>query len=259
MSIDEIIRPAVTAVQAAEQKRGPFGLPLPKLKMDIGIGASAAPRVVRGAASVGGVPMVSLLPPELEIEAKRRAIKYRLVAGVVVVAIAAGGGIAWAAGQAQHAALDAQGAQAQVTDLNLQIAKYAPISRTEASIALGKSAERVGSSTQIDWQKVIGQVESSMPADYTVSGVSIASGSPIQEFSASAVPLQNGVVGSLTIIVKTSSIDTLPAWLVALHGVKGYSDASPAISSDGTTFTVTVVLHVTDAAYITPLTKGAVK
>ncbi len=255
MSIDEIVRPP-QATPSPPQKRGPFGLQLPTR------GAAAAPtpaRPVKGAATVGGVPMVSLLPPELEIEAKRRGIKRRLVAGVVVVAIATGGGIAWSAGQAQHAQQDAMAAQAEVTDLNLQIGRYAPITRMEASIALGKAAERVGSSTQIDWRQVIQQVEANMPADYTVSGIAISAGSPIQAFSASAVPLQNGVVGSVTIIAKTSSIDTLPSWLLALRGVKGYSDASPAISSDGLTFTVTVVMHVTDAAYVTPLTKEAVK
>lgn len=207
---------------------------------------------------VGSYAQVSLLPRELLLGDRRRAVRRRLVAGVVVTAVVVAGGVAASAAVAVGAGADLAVQTAQQSALAQQLQQYGDVQRLESSLALDKAAVRVGSSTAIDWDPQIDRIKRDLPAGFAISAIATDSATPIADYGQGSTPLDVPRAASVTITAKTPSIAGLPAWIASVTALPEVADASPAVSSgDGGKYTVVLTVHLTDKAYITPLKQGA--
>lgn len=202
---------------------------------------------------------VSLLPTELKVAKKNRRLKRWLVVVVLLIAAVVGAGVFAASQIAASSADRASTAQNEASLLQAKLLKYGAVNQLEQRTALAKAAARVGSSTQIDWRELLGQVRDVMPDGFSITGVTIDSATPLLDYAQGTTPLDSLRVGTVTVTASTPSIDALPQWLADLPKVRGYADAVPSVSSDDTGYTVVVTMHITDAAYITPLGNGATR
>jgi hypothetical protein len=219
--------------------------------------AKAAP-VKRQRPMVGTFAQVSLLPREMLVADRRRAVRRRLIGVVVVTAVVVAAGVAGSAVLAVGAADDLARQQEQSTLLSQRLLKYQDVQRLESQLALDKAATRVGSSTAVDWDPQIDRIKASLPAGYAISAVSTDSATPILDYQQGDTPLDQPRAGSVTITARTTSIAQLPSWISAVSALPEVADASPNVtSSDAGKYTIVLTVHLSTKAYITPLTTGA--
>jgi hypothetical protein len=209
---------------------------------------------------VGSYAQVSLLPRELLLTDRRRVVRRRLIAGVVVTAVVVAAGVAGSAVLAAGAAGELAVQTTQQAALAQQLQKYGAVQQLDSALALDKAAIRVGSSTAIDWDPQIDRIKGSIPSGFSISAIATDSATPIADYAQGSTPLDRPRVGSVTITAKTRSIADLPQWISAVTALPEVADASPSVSAgDGGKYTVVLAVHLTDKAYITPLTAGGAK
>ena len=130
------------------------------------------PGPVRGAAAsaaVGGAPRVDLMPPEIRVKRAqlrtRRKLRLALF-GVFLVVVAACGGT-WVLDTVSQTTLAA--AQSQQQQLLTQQLAYSDVTTIQSSIGLIKAAQKVGDSTEIDWNSYLTKLQATLPAGVTFS------------------------------------------------------------------------------------------
>ncbi|MGN6742079.1 MAG: hypothetical protein ACTHJL_02115 [Amnibacterium sp.] len=209
---------------------------------------------------VGGYAQVSLLPREMLDADRRRAIRRRLVGGVVLTAVVVAGGVAGSVALA----MSAQSALAVQAHEQAQLAqrmqRYLSVEQLQSQLALDKAAARVGSSTAIDWDPQIDRIDQALPSSYQITAISTDSATPTSDFSQGSTPLDKPRAASVTITVQTTSISALPGWIASVTALPEVADASPVVSSaDSCKYTVVLTVHLTTKAYITPLKTGVLQ
>lgn len=207
-------------------------------------GPKAAPRAL---------PQVSLLPVEVRGQGQARRIRGVLVVGVLAVGVAVGGAVAWASTTAADADARAAAATDRLSSTAAQLAKFKDVQTLQQRVALGDAAVRVGGSTAIDWQRWLGLLEADMPAGFTVTNVQADSATPFAAYAQGESPLEKPRAATVQITADTVSLDQLPVWLRQLKGLPAYADLTVNVSDSETGHTVQVTVHLTSAAYVTPL------
>lgn len=205
-----------------------------------------------------GWPTVSLLPVEVRGEVHQRTIRIYLLSGVVAVGLLVAVTVAGANAMAtsSHEQFEAQ--SATLSGLQARVAKFSDVRQLQSQIVLAQAAQRVGSSTAIDWQARLDEIETLMPSGFRVTSVTTDSATPIATYPQSASPLEGTRVSTILMTVTSSSIAELPAWLRALPAVADVSDVSPVVTgSDDSGYTVVLTVHLNEKAYVTPLKAGA--
>uniref|UniRef100_A0A942SXP4 Fimbrial assembly protein n=1 Tax=Neobacillus citreus TaxID=2833578 RepID=A0A942SXP4_9BACI len=201
---------------------------------------------------VGGRPHVDLLPTEVLVDRRQRAVVRRAWLGVVVVAVAAVTGIVLASASAMQAE-DTLAAERQETDsLLAQQQQYRDVRTTEAQRDLLRAAQSVGGSTEIDWQSTLRRVQASLPAGVTITGVQIDSATPFEAYTQATGPLQGQRVATLTIDAASPTLPSVPAWLESVRGLPGFVDAnanSVTLDASTNTYTVDMTIHLDDDVY----------
>jgi hypothetical protein len=207
---------------------------------------------------VGAFAQVSLLPREMLQADHRRAVRRRLIAGVVLTAVVVAGGIAGSAALAMGASATLAQENDQAGQLAQQLAKYQPVQQLQGRLALDKAAVRVGSSTAIDWDPEIDKIRSSMPQGFTITAIATDSATPVTDYAQGGTPLDAPRAATITITAKTSSLGRLPAWISAVTALPEVADVSPSVNTaDASKYTVVLTTHLTTKAYMTPMTTGS--
>jgi hypothetical protein len=220
--------------------------------------AKAAQPKQRQRPLVGTFAQVSLLPREMLQADRRRKVRRRLIAGVVLTAVVVSAGVAGSAAlaMAANASLTVQNDQA--AQLAQQLTKYQAVQQLQGRLALGKAAMRVGSSTAVDWDTAIDRIKFRMPDGYKITAISTDAASPVTDYAQGGTPLDAPRAAAVTITAKTSSLAELPAWISAVTALPEVADSSPSVNTaDASKYTVVLTTHLTTKAYMTPLTTGA--
>ncbi|TPW71720.1 hypothetical protein [Schumannella sp. 10F1B-5-1] len=197
-------------------------------------------------------PRANLLPPEIYDNRRKRSIRrnLRLLVFVVVIVVAAAVGGSWYLGfAAQNAVQDARN---EVDQLNLELAKFSEISKTQSLIATGDAALQVGGSSDIDWAGYITQLQGTLPAGVTITSVTADSQGIEEAYTQSDTPLEGSRIGTLTFSAESQTAPSIPDWINSLSGLPGFVDAAPtSYSRDETTgaYTVELVMHIDKNAY----------
>lgn len=201
---------------------------------------------------IGGAPQVSLLPDEVRhagANAQHRRVLVALVvlsAGVAVAAVVAAGGVE-ADAQARLAR-----ASAETQALTAQIAKFSDVRALQQQIALGEAAVKVGSSTIIDWDQQIRDIEAEMPAGYVVSAISAAGATPTELYPQGTTALEPRRAATVLLTVSAPSVgDEYSTWLRRIRSIPAYADATATYTSGGSgTYTVNLTVHLSPKAIV---------
>lgn len=199
------------------------------------------------------LPQVSLLPAEVRGQGQTRRARGLMIAGVLAAVVVVAAGAVSAAGVAAEADARQADASDRLSSTAAQLAKFKDVQGLQQRVALGAAAVRVGGSTAIDWQRWIGLLEADMPAGYSVTSVQADSATPFTDYAQGESPLEKPRAATVQITAETASLDQLPVWLRQLKSVPGYADLTFAVSDSDAGHSVQVTVHLTTAAYVTPL------
>ncbi|MFJ4219861.1 hypothetical protein [Curtobacterium luteum] len=209
-------------------------------------------RNARAALAIGGVPRVDLLPSEVHVARRQRAVVRRVWAGVVVVACGVGIVAGWAVMDRSSAEQDLRSAQDETTSLAQQQGQYRDVRTTESASTLLEAAQQVGGSTEVDWASTLRSVQSKLPEGVRIAGVTIDSASVTEPYAQSDDPLQGQRIATLTFDAKSATLPSVPQWLSAVSGVSGFVDAnanSVARAEDGSGYSVNMTIHLDEKAF----------
>jgi Tfp pilus assembly protein PilN len=212
----------------------------------------AAKSVSRDRLEIGGEPRVDLLPPEVRAQRRasstRRALGWGILATVLVVALVTGGAMALSIG-AQASLVTAQ---AETGTLLAQQARYLGVRQVQDQVALATAAQKVGVSTEIDWKTYLESVQATLPANVAISTVTIDSATPMALYVQPTVPLQGARVATVSFSATSPTLPQVPAWLLALAKLKGFTDATPgSVTLDPSTniYTANITMHINEDAF----------
>lgn len=200
---------------------------------------------------VGPRPRADLLPPEIRAEHTHRKLRRRLLLGllatVLVVIIGTGGATALSI----MSGIQLATAQGRTAELLAEQGKYSEVREVQDDLALVEAGQRVGASTEIDWQKYLTAVQATLPTDVTISSVEIESASVLTDFTQPSVPLQYQRVATLTFTAISPTLPDLKVWLDGLKTLTGYTDGTPTTSQlqDNGTYEVEVTMHIDEDAW----------
>jgi hypothetical protein len=217
--------------------------------------ASRTPKLgpVRGGAGniiVGGAPRVDLMPPEIRLKRSqlRTRRSLRLVLFGVFVVVLAGCIGTWAMGTVAQATLSA--AQAQQQQLVLQQAKYSAVTTIKQSISLIEAGQKVGDSTEIDWQSYLTELQAKLPAGSTFSTVTVKSATPLVPLDQATSPLQGSRIATLTFTSTSPTLPSIPDLLNGLKTLPGFVDATPGnVTLETGVYTADVTMHINTEAF----------
>lgn len=207
----------------------------------------------RSAESVGYEPRVDLLPIEVHIERKQRAVVRRAWLVVVLIAVLAVLGTGAAYSASVSAAADLATEQGRSVALLKQEQGYAEVKQVQAKSALIEAGQEVGGSTEIDWGTTLERIQASLPAGVSITGVQVDSATPLQSFTQATAPLQGARIATVTVTATSTELPSIPVWITSLGKLPGYVDAnanSVTLSTDATAgYTTNLTIHLDTDAY----------
>jgi len=201
---------------------------------------------------IGGEPRADLLPPELRTQRKALKTLRRLWLGVVILVVLMVLGTGLGALQTFAVQVNLASEQTKTTALLLEQRKYIAVRAVQDDAEMVKAAQEVGTSTEIDWQKYLKAVQTTLPANVVLTSVTIEAGSPLQSYTQATVPLQGARVATLSFTATSPTLPQVPAWLDSLTGLPGFADASPgSVTREEATgvYTVDITMHISEAAF----------
>lgn len=196
---------------------------------------------------VGGPAQANLLPPEVGLAARGRAMRRSASALVVLSLFLVIAGFAGASVLAlvEQAKLDAT--NVRTDQLVQEQSKYSEVQRVNSMLAAANAAQQVGTSTEIDWKAYLVNIQNSLPSGTLVTNVAADTATPLLDFAQPLVPLQGDRIGELRFTATSTSLPDVETWLEALAKLTGYVDATPGsvtLSADTTLYEVTITMHI---------------
>jgi hypothetical protein len=249
----------VTRTKEPKEPKAPKKPKAPKAPRGAAPAAPAPKRPARKTdVIIGAQPRVDLLPPEIKAKRDSAGMRRLLVLLVIMVVLIAIGATLGARAWAQHA-VDAQSSeQSRASQLLAQQRSFNDVVGVESDIALAQAAQRVGSSTEVDWKGYLDQVQATLPSNVTIKTIAVDSSSPTSAYAQPTAPLQGARVATITFSATSPDIPKVPDWLTALAKLPGYSDANPgSVAYDQATkiYTASVTMHVNSAVFDQRFTK----
>jgi len=203
-----------------------------------------------GTAAVGGSPRVDLMPPEIRLKRAQLRLRRKLRLGLVgvLIVVAAGCVGTWALNSlAQTNLLAAQNEKQQLATQQLQ---YSDVTTTKGSIALVQAGQKVGDSTEIDWQAYLTKLQATLPSGVVLTGATIETATPLKVYAPASVPLQGDRIATLSFTATSASLPSIPDWLDSLTTLPGFADATPGQVNLATgAYTATVTMHINTEAF----------
>jgi Tfp pilus assembly protein PilN len=211
-------------------------------------GARPSGRELR-AATVAS-PRVDLLPPEIgernRQRAARRGMRMLIFFALIIVLVGVAG--TWYLSTSAQLALLAE--SGKTNTLMTQQAQYADVRQAQNAIAVGEAAQRVGASTEIDWNDYLAKLAASLPEGVVITEVVIDAQSAEVPYPQSEVPLEGARIATLTFSAKSATLPIIPDWLERMRKLPGFVDALPGSVNrvtDG--YTASIKMHINELAY----------
>ena len=200
--------------------------------------------------TVGGLPRVDLLPPEVRAERHSGVVVRRAWMGVVGAAVV----VAIAAGGATLGSIEANdellASQAETQQLLIEQGRYTAVREVKADIQLLTAAQTVAGAAEIPWPSYLAQIQATLPDGVTVSTITIDQASPIADYEQSDTPLQGARVGTVTFTAQSATLPSVPDWLDGLATLPGYTDATPGtVALEEGVYEATVTMHIDQGAF----------
>lgn len=200
---------------------------------------------------IGGEPRVDLLPPELRIKRQGKVVHRRLGFLIVLVAIIVVGATALVRAQAVQAKLNLSIETTNTQSLLLQQQKYSLVQQVQREVDAIQVAQKVGTSTEINWKQYLNSVQATLPPNVTLDSVNVDSATPFSAYAQANTPLQGERIATLSFTAVSSTLPQVPAWLLALATLPGYADATPGSVNRTETgsYSVNITMHINQTAF----------
>jgi Tfp pilus assembly protein PilN len=195
---------------------------------------------------LGAPPRADLLPPELKAEEKLHAQRRGLVAMSIFVVVLVGLAYGYLAIEAGNSAQRLAAANASTASLLAEQAKYSEVTLLNARLAMIKTGQQIGVSTEIDWRDYLQQVQASLPAGTGINSVGASTAGPGAGVSAPSSPLLAASIAELTFAATTSTLPDVSQWIDNLSLLPGFADAvagSITLNAEGS-YSVTIIMHI---------------
>ena len=202
--------------------------------------------------SVGSLPRVNLLPPEIAETRRFKRIQVGLGATVVgavgIVAllyISASSGVSGA-----QAKVDA--AQAQTASLRAESARYSGVTDVYAQADQAQAMLSRAMGQEVRYSQLLNDLSLSIPENVWIKNLSFSQGAPAGAApgATAAAPASAGI-GSVSVTGVGFSHDDVALWLESLAGQKAYADPYFTTSTEALIGTRKVV-NWTSTATLTP-------
>jgi Tfp pilus assembly protein PilN len=201
-------------------------------------------------ATVGGLPRVDLLPPEVRAERRSGVAVRRAWMGVIGAAAIVGIAVGGATLRSMEAQDELLGAQSDTAQLLLEQGKYTEVRDTKTEITLLSVAQAVAGSTEIAWPSYLAQIESTLPDGVVITSIMIDQATPVEDYAQSDTALQAARIGTVTFTAQSTSLPSVPDWLDGLTSLPGYTDATPGtVTLEDGVYETTVTMHMDQRAF----------
>jgi Tfp pilus assembly protein PilN len=216
------------------------------------------------ATSLGALPRVNLLPPEIAEQRRLRQAKVAMAAGLVGCVAVAGVLYTAAHSSVSSAQADLDSATQQKVALQAQVARLANVTATFAQVQARQAMLTQAMGDEVQWSHFLNDLALTMPANVWLTNVTIAQTgtAPTTAPASAGVAVFDAGIGSVTFTGVAMSHDDVAAWLETLAREKGYANAYFTSSNEvdlygHTVVTFTSSVTVTPAAYSGRFTKPA--
>jgi Tfp pilus assembly protein PilN len=199
---------------------------------------------------VGGVARADLLPPSVREAIRRRPIVRRLIAFVLVVAVATVAAVAGATYLALTAQAQLVAEQERSESLLAQQLLYADARAVANAVAETTAARAASTATEADWNALLAEIRATLPEGVLLTSIA---GEIRAADTGEAVPLRQNSVGSFTINAISDTVPNVEAWIARLEGITGYAGIAPPVSvtgGDGAVYTVRIEVLLDEGAFL---------
>lgn len=248
MSLDFLTRPIGGKKKAADDS-DPSPRDRPRRQ-----GSRPNPEDVRrpGTLTIGGMPRVDLMPPEIRVKRSqlrtRRSLRLGLIGVAAVVVLGCGATVAWSTLSGVGLVL----AQSQQVGLLQQQGQYADVKNATQQIQLIKAGQKVAASTEIDWSGYLAKAAALLPAGVVIDQANVDQATPVTPYVANLVPLQGDRVATLTIVTRSAGIPPVAQILASMETLPGFVDVEPAtvtLDQSSGTYKSNIILHIDQKAF----------
>jgi hypothetical protein len=203
------------------------------------------------AITVGAVPRIDLLPPEVHARQKLRAARRGMALIVLLVVVLTGAGVGYATLQATASQAALASEQARTNDLLQQQLEFVEVTSLDQQLAALTEAIQVGASTEILWREYMQTVVATLPAGASIAVQSVQTSSPITTVQQPSVPLQQARVATIVLSVASPDLPTVSQWIAQLSSLEGFADAtlSTIEPTEGGGVLASVMIGVTAEAF----------
>lgn len=200
---------------------------------------------------VGGESRADFLPPEVRSNRKAKVVRRRSGLALFLLAILMVGCTAFVRAQAQQAHTNLAIEEANTRFLVSEQEKYGEVKQVQDEAQTIQAAQRVGTSTEIDWKDYLTSVQATLPANVTLETINIDSATPFAPYTQPNAPLQGSRIATLSFTAISPTLPKVPTWLIALTSLPGYADASPGsvVRNESGAYSVSITMHINEAAF----------
>lgn len=198
----------------------------------------------------GAPPRADLLPPEVRSDVKVRKQRRGLVAIAVlaIVAVIVGYGASAVYLSSTQLALDSE--HLRTDELLAEQAKYVAARQMSNQIVLSKKMQIDGTSTEIDWEAYLSEMESIMPTGMALASYTVSGSTPMLPFGVSNDPLQGPRVAEISFSGTTKDLSSVANWLDRLAVIEGFADAQPpTVTGEPGKYVFSVIVHLDEQAF----------
>jgi hypothetical protein len=127
-----------------------------------------------------------------------------------------------------------------------QRGEYSDLLAVQERLDLGRAAQTVGASPEIDWSGYLRELQTTLPGGVDLTAVTIDSASPVQVYEQPTGPLEGPRVATLTFTANSETLPDVPVWLDALRTMPAFVDAVPnsVTRDDGGSYLVNITMHI---------------
>ena len=180
------------------------------------------------------VPKVNLLPIEILESRRFRRTQVLLAGAVLVVAVLAGAGTFLAQRSVSDANDELITAQARVTQLQAEQAKYSAVPKVVGEVEAATAARTLAMGTDVLWYRYLNDIDGAVPAGVELSSLTLGLSTAANAGTATS-PLAASGIGTIAMNGKAERYDEVSSWLEAINKITGFSSSSllSAAKADG--------------------------
>jgi len=179
------------------------------------------------AASVGTMPRVNLIPPEIAEAARFRQLQLAMGAAIAVSAVIVGGLYMHERSGVSSAQAQLDASQAQHTSLQTKLAGLQTVKDTFDQVTAKQGLLTQAMGQEIRWSYFLNDLSLKTPSDVwlnTVTAAETTAPGATAPTSPSTGTVASNVVGSVTVTGTGLRHDDVAKWLDTLSRLKGFAD-----------------------------------